>query len=58
MSKPKHRKNHKKKLAQRRMKIEHAKNRYNKKLKELYGAEIAKLIANSENNKTNNITEE
>jgi hypothetical protein len=57
MSKPKHRKNHKKKVAQRRMKIEHARNRYKNKLKELYGAEIAKLISSSENNSINDLTQ-
>lgn len=44
MPKSKHRKNHKKKLAQRKEKINQAKNGYKKKLQELYGEHMAKAI--------------
>lgn len=54
MPKSRHRKNHKKKAVQRKTKIGHAKNRYNNKLKELYGAEMAKMIEKAKAKEGNN----
>ena len=44
MGKSRHRKKHKKKLAQRNEKIKQATNGYKKKLEEMYGEEMAKAI--------------
>jgi hypothetical protein len=59
MPKSRHRKNQKKKAAHRKLMQEHKRKAYQRKMEELYGQELAKIIAEqqkSEGGDPNNLT--